>query len=106
MAELGWYGLCIPEEYGGSGGSFLDATLFLEEFTRGQAPVAAYAVTLIVVGAGAFGSSSLASNLVGPTGTVMAQYQRLSDPRPQTVGQVRPSDAQLEQARRNLALAT
>ncbi len=51
MAELGWYGLCIPEEYGGSGGSFLDATLFLEEFTHGQAPVGAYAVTLIVVGA-------------------------------------------------------
>src|SRR5205814_6272976 len=38
--------------------------------------------TLIVVGVGALGSSSLASNLVGPTGTVMAQYQRLSDPRP------------------------
>ena len=39
MAELGWYGLCIPEEYGGSGGSFLDAALFLEEFTRGQVPI-------------------------------------------------------------------
>ena len=51
MGELGWYGLQIPEEYGGSGGSFLDATLFLEEFTRGQIPVAAYGVTLIVVGA-------------------------------------------------------
>jgi alkylation response protein AidB-like acyl-CoA dehydrogenase len=31
MAELGWYGLQIGEEYGGSGGSFTDATLFLEE---------------------------------------------------------------------------
>ena len=51
MGELGWYGLQISEEYGGSGGSFLDATLFLEEFTRGQIPVAAYGVTLIVVGA-------------------------------------------------------
>ena len=51
MGELGWYGLQIPEEYGGSGGSFLDATLFLEEFTRGQIPVAGYGVTLIVVGA-------------------------------------------------------
>jgi alkylation response protein AidB-like acyl-CoA dehydrogenase len=51
MGELGWYGLQIAEEYGGSGGSFLDATLFLEEFTRGQIPVAAYGVTLIVVGA-------------------------------------------------------
>jgi isovaleryl-CoA dehydrogenase len=51
MGELGWYGLQIPEEYGGSGGSFLDATLFLEEFTRGRIPVAGYGVTLIVVGA-------------------------------------------------------
>jgi alkylation response protein AidB-like acyl-CoA dehydrogenase len=51
MGELGWYGLQIPEEYGGSGGSFLDATLFLEETARGRIPVAAYGVTLIVVGA-------------------------------------------------------
>ena len=57
MGELGWYGLQIPEEYGGSGGSFFDATLFLEETARGQIPVAAYGVTLIVVGAlGRFGS--------------------------------------------------
>jgi isovaleryl-CoA dehydrogenase len=51
MGELGWYGLQIPEEYGGSGGSFLDATLFLEGTARGRIPVAAYGVTLIVVGA-------------------------------------------------------
>ncbi len=57
MGELGWYGLQIPEEYGGSGGSFFDATLFLEETARGQIPVAAYGVTLIVVGAlGRFGT--------------------------------------------------
>ena len=43
MAELGWYGLEIDEEYG-SGGSFLDATLFLEETTRGRAPIGAYGV--------------------------------------------------------------
>ncbi len=51
MGELGWYGLQIPEEYGGSGGSFLDATLFLEETAYGRIPVAGYGVTLIVVGA-------------------------------------------------------
>jgi isovaleryl-CoA dehydrogenase len=66
MAELGWYGLCIPEEYGGSGGSFLDAALFLEEFTRGQAPIAAYAVTLIVVGAlNRFGTEEQKRQLLG-----------------------------------------
>jgi alkylation response protein AidB-like acyl-CoA dehydrogenase len=51
MGELGWYGLEIDEEYGGSGGSFTDATLFLEETARGRAPIGAYGVTLIVVGA-------------------------------------------------------
>jgi isovaleryl-CoA dehydrogenase len=66
MGELGWYGLQIPEEYGGSGGSFLDATLFLEEFTRGQIPVAAYGVTLIVVGAlNRFGTEEQKRDLFG-----------------------------------------
>jgi alkylation response protein AidB-like acyl-CoA dehydrogenase len=66
MGELGWYGLQIPEEYGGSGGSFLDATLFLEEFTRGQIPVAGYGVTLIVVGAlNRFGTEEQKRDLFG-----------------------------------------
>ncbi len=66
MGELGWYGLQIPEEYGGSGGSFLDATLFLEEFTRGQIPVAGYGVTLIVVGAlNRFGSDEQKREFLG-----------------------------------------
>jgi len=51
MGELGWYGLTIDESYGGSGGSFLDAALFLEETAYAQIPIAAYGVTLIVVGA-------------------------------------------------------
>ena len=31
MAELGWIGLVFPEEYGGSGRSFLDLAILLEE---------------------------------------------------------------------------
>jgi alkylation response protein AidB-like acyl-CoA dehydrogenase len=31
MAELGWMGLVIPEEYGGSGASFIDLMVLLEE---------------------------------------------------------------------------
>jgi alkylation response protein AidB-like acyl-CoA dehydrogenase len=66
MAELGWYGLTIPEEYGGSGGSFLDATLFLEETARGEAPIGAYGVTLIVVGAlNRFGTEDQRRDLLG-----------------------------------------
>src|SRR5689334_9920746 len=66
MAELGWYGLCIDEEYGGSGGTFLDATLFLEETSRGRAPLGGYAVTLIVVGAlNRFGTEEQKRDLLG-----------------------------------------
>src|SRR4051812_50109526 len=51
MADLGWLGLTIPEEYGGSGGTMLDACLFMEETSRGLAPIGGYAPTLIVAGA-------------------------------------------------------
>src|SRR2546430_2381839 len=51
MAELGWLGVTIPEQYGGSGGTMLDACLFMEETSRGLAPIGGYATTLIVAGA-------------------------------------------------------
>jgi isovaleryl-CoA dehydrogenase len=66
MAELGWYGLTISEQYGGSGGGFLDAALFLEEIARGQAPIGAYGVTLICVGAlNRFGTEEQKRDLLG-----------------------------------------
>src|SRR4051795_12440302 len=51
MADLGWLGVTIPETYGGSGGTMLDACLFMEETSRGMAPIGGYATTLIVAGA-------------------------------------------------------
>ncbi|MEX2253087.1 MAG: acyl-CoA dehydrogenase family protein, partial [Thermoleophilaceae bacterium] len=66
MAELGWYGLTIDEQYGGSGGTFFDATLFLEETARGQAPITGYGVTLIVAGAlNRFGTEEQKADLLG-----------------------------------------
>ena len=38
MAELGWTGLIVPEEFGGVGGSFLDVAALLEEMGRGCLP--------------------------------------------------------------------
>lgn len=46
MAELGWMGLAVPEEFGGSGGSFFDVCLLVEELGRALAPVPFVAVTL------------------------------------------------------------
>jgi isovaleryl-CoA dehydrogenase len=66
LAELGWWSLCIDEEYGGSGGTFSHAVLFLEEIARGRVPVAGYGVTLIVVGAlNKFGSDEQKRDLLG-----------------------------------------
>jgi alkylation response protein AidB-like acyl-CoA dehydrogenase len=66
MAELGWLGVTIPEEYGGSGGSMLDACLFMEETSRGLAPIGGYATTLIVAGATQrFGSEEQKSEILG-----------------------------------------
>lgn len=38
MADLGWTGLILPEEYGGTGNSFLDLVVLLEETGRGCLP--------------------------------------------------------------------
>ncbi len=66
MAELGWLGVTIPEEYGGSGGSMLDACLFMEETSRGLAPIGGYATTLIVAGATQrFGSEDQKAEILG-----------------------------------------
>jgi isovaleryl-CoA dehydrogenase len=66
MAELGWLGVTIPEGYGGSGGSMLDACLFMEETSRGLAPIGGYATTLIVAGATQrFGTEEQKSEILG-----------------------------------------
>ena len=38
MADLGWQGLMIPEDYGGAGFGFLDLIVLLEEFGRALVP--------------------------------------------------------------------
>ncbi|MBM4243011.1 MAG: acyl-CoA dehydrogenase [Deltaproteobacteria bacterium] len=38
MAELGWQGLILPEEYGGSGLNFVDLVVILEEMGRAVVP--------------------------------------------------------------------
>lgn len=38
MAELGWMGLVFPEEYGGTGASFVDLVVLMEEMGRNIVP--------------------------------------------------------------------
>jgi isovaleryl-CoA dehydrogenase len=66
IADLGWLGVTIPEEYGGSGGTMLDACLFMEETSRGMAPIGGYSTTLIVAGATKrFGSDEQKQKILG-----------------------------------------
>src|SRR5436190_2153676 len=81
MAALGWYGLTIGEEYGGSGGTFSDAALFLEETARGRAPIGGYGVTLIVVGAlNRFGTDEQKRELLGRVAEGGALAIAMSEP--------------------------
>ncbi len=48
MADLGWTGIGIPEEYGGSGGGLVDQCIFFEETSRGLAPVGGAGSTQLV----------------------------------------------------------
>ena len=38
ITSLGWTGIAFPEQYGGTGGSFLDLTILLEEIGRSLTP--------------------------------------------------------------------
>jgi alkylation response protein AidB-like acyl-CoA dehydrogenase len=40
IAELGWAGVAIPEEFGGSGGGLVDQCIYFQEIYRGMAPIA------------------------------------------------------------------
>ncbi|WP_312858025.1 acyl-CoA dehydrogenase family protein [Pseudonocardia pini] len=48
LAELGWVGVALPEEYGGGGGGITDACLIMEELWYGRVPAAAVIVSMIV----------------------------------------------------------
>ncbi|MGH2951092.1 MAG: acyl-CoA dehydrogenase family protein [Solirubrobacterales bacterium] len=66
LAELGWLGVTIDEAHGGSGGGMVDACLFMEETSRGLAPIGGYATTLIVAGAvQRFGSDEQRQRILG-----------------------------------------
>ena len=50
IAELGWLGVALPEEYGGAGGGATDLCLLLEELAAGMIPIAGYTISAITAG--------------------------------------------------------
>jgi alkylation response protein AidB-like acyl-CoA dehydrogenase len=50
LAELGWLGLAIPEQYGGIGGNAVDLCLFLEDIAYGMIPASGFVISSITAG--------------------------------------------------------
>jgi alkylation response protein AidB-like acyl-CoA dehydrogenase len=66
IAELGWLGVTIPEEYGGSGTGAVELCLLLEEISRGMIPIGFVGVSMITAGAvRRFGSEEQKRELLG-----------------------------------------
>ncbi|WP_327000273.1 acyl-CoA/acyl-ACP dehydrogenase [Dactylosporangium sp. NBC_01737] len=51
MADLGWLGLALPEEFGGGGAGMTDLCLFLETTARAMAPIGGFTTSIIVAAA-------------------------------------------------------
>jgi alkylation response protein AidB-like acyl-CoA dehydrogenase len=81
MAALGWVGVAIPEQYGGQGEGMVDACLFMEETTRGLAPIGGFGVSLIVAGAyQRFGTEQQKQEILGGIARGRSEAIAMSEP--------------------------
>jgi alkylation response protein AidB-like acyl-CoA dehydrogenase len=81
MAELGWLGAALPEEFGGTGGGMVDACLFLEETAQGMAPIGGFGTTLIVAGAyERFGTQEQKESMLGGIAGGAVEAIAMSEP--------------------------
>jgi alkylation response protein AidB-like acyl-CoA dehydrogenase len=81
MAQLGWLGVSIDEEYGGTGGGTVDMCLLLDELAYGLAPVGGIGTTFIVAGAyQRFGTEEQKSEILGGIVEGAAEAIAMSEP--------------------------
>jgi alkylation response protein AidB-like acyl-CoA dehydrogenase len=81
IADLGWLGVAIPEEYGGSGGGAVDMCLLCEEFSRGQIPMGFFTVSMITAGAvERFGTEELKQEILGGVARGRVEAIAMSEP--------------------------
>jgi alkylation response protein AidB-like acyl-CoA dehydrogenase len=81
IAELGWLGVSIPEQYGGSGGGAVDMCLLCEEFARGQIPMAFFGVCMITAGAvERFATEDLKEEILGGIARGRVEAIAMSEP--------------------------
>jgi alkylation response protein AidB-like acyl-CoA dehydrogenase len=81
VAELGWFGVAVPEAYGGTGGGMVDLCLLLEEMAYGQIPIAGFSVTAITAGAyERFGTDAQKAEILGGIAKGAVEAIAMSEP--------------------------
>jgi alkylation response protein AidB-like acyl-CoA dehydrogenase len=81
IADLGWLGVAIPEQYGGSGGGAVDMCLLCEEFALGQIPMGFFSVSMITAGAvERFGSEQLKQEILSGVAGGRVEAIAMSEP--------------------------
>jgi isovaleryl-CoA dehydrogenase len=81
VAELGWFGVAVPEAYGGTGGGMVDLCLLLEEMAYGQIPIAGFSVTAITAGAyERFGTDAQKEEILGGIAKGAVEAIAMSEP--------------------------
>jgi isovaleryl-CoA dehydrogenase len=81
IAELGWLGAAIPEQYGGSGGGATDLCLLCEESARGLIPMGFFGVSMITVGAvQRFGTEAQKEEILGGVTRGRVEAIAMSEP--------------------------
>jgi isovaleryl-CoA dehydrogenase len=83
IADLGWLGLAISEEYGGSGGNAVDMCLFLEDMAYGMIPIGGFVISAITAGPyDKFGSEALKQEVL--TGIVNGKVAAIAMSEPES----------------------
>jgi alkylation response protein AidB-like acyl-CoA dehydrogenase len=81
IAALGWLGVAIPPEYGGSGGGAVDLCLLCEEFSRGQIPMGFFPVSMMTARPiERFGSETLKQEILGGIARGRVEAIAMSEP--------------------------
>ena len=81
MAELGWLGVGLPPEHGGSGGGMSDICLFAERTAYGLAPVGGYITTAVAAGPYAkFGTQAQRETVLGGIARGRVEAISISEP--------------------------
>jgi alkylation response protein AidB-like acyl-CoA dehydrogenase len=81
VADLGWLGVAIPEQYGGSGGGAVDMCLLCEEFARGLIPMGFFSVSMITAGAyDRFGTEEQKQEIMGGVARGRVEAIAMSEP--------------------------